>query len=327
VETIYVESEIADHPRSRRILARHPDADVISIERYGEVFNPAQQNFRVQKRRPALILAAKHKSHVLPTPEGYGIGGERNYYFSHMLNCLYDCRYCFLQGMFRSANYLLFVNYEDFAAAIVRHSQTDGKGCYFFSGYDCDSLALEPITEFIDFFVPVFEGLPDAWLELRTKSTQIRRLLARPAQRNCVVAFSLSPPAVVSGLEARTPSLSQRLTAMLKLQQAGWTLGLRFDPIIHFRGWKAAYAKLMEQTFTVLDSDAIHSATLGTLRLPKAFHVRISALYPDEALFSAGLLQDGGNIAYSIERQSALVEHCREHLARYLPETKIFDTR
>ena len=35
-----------------------------------------------------------------------------------MLNCLYDCRYCFLQGMYRSANYVLYVNYEDFTKDI-----------------------------------------------------------------------------------------------------------------------------------------------------------------------------------------------------------------
>ena len=31
-----------------------------------------------------------------------------------MYNCIYDCKYCFLQGLYSSANYLVFVNYEDF---------------------------------------------------------------------------------------------------------------------------------------------------------------------------------------------------------------------
>ncbi|SVD49612.1 uncharacterized protein METZ01_LOCUS402466, partial [marine metagenome] len=54
----------------------------------------------------------------MATPEGYGIGGKNNYYFSHMLNCIYDCRYCFLQGMYRSAHYVLFVNYDEFFGAM-----------------------------------------------------------------------------------------------------------------------------------------------------------------------------------------------------------------
>ena len=87
--TIYIEEQIADHPRTRDICARFPQATRVRCERYGEVFNPKAQNFRLQKRKPALILAHKHDRRVLETPAGYGIGGRNNYYFSHMLNCLY----------------------------------------------------------------------------------------------------------------------------------------------------------------------------------------------------------------------------------------------
>ena len=51
---------------------------------------------------------------VLEVPDNYGIGAKYNYYFSHKLNCVYDCRYWFLQGLFQSAHYVLFINYEDF---------------------------------------------------------------------------------------------------------------------------------------------------------------------------------------------------------------------
>jgi len=114
IETIYIEEAILQQPRVLDIVARFPQARKITCGRYGEVFNPKAQNFRLQKQQPALILAEKYKNFALPAPLGYGIGATRNYYFSHMLNCLYDCRYCFLQGMYQSANYVLFVNYEDF---------------------------------------------------------------------------------------------------------------------------------------------------------------------------------------------------------------------
>ena len=116
--TIYIEEQMADHPRTREICARFPRATRVQCQRYGEVFNPKAQDFRLQKRKPALILARKHDRRVLETPAGYGIGGTDNYYFSHMLNCLYDCRYCFLQGMYRSAHHVLYVNYEDFGTDI-----------------------------------------------------------------------------------------------------------------------------------------------------------------------------------------------------------------
>ena len=50
-----------------------------------------------------------------------------------MLNCIYDCKYCFLQGMFNSANYLVFVNYQDFFFAIneIIKTNINKKICFF----------------------------------------------------------------------------------------------------------------------------------------------------------------------------------------------------
>jgi hypothetical protein len=42
------------------------------------------------------------------------------------------------------AHYVLHVNYEDFGTDIDTLLATaDGEPCWFFSGYDCDSLAME----------------------------------------------------------------------------------------------------------------------------------------------------------------------------------------
>ena len=150
IDTIYVENTVARHERAENMIRRFPDAAYVTCDRYQEVFNPKAQNFRLQKKNPALILAKKFGATVLPAPEGYGIGGEHNYYFSHMLNCIYDCRYCFLQGMYRSAHYVVFVNYEHFFDGMAEKLKIHaGEDVWFFSGYDCDSLALEPVTAFV----------------------------------------------------------------------------------------------------------------------------------------------------------------------------------
>ena len=114
IDSIFIEQDVLDHPVSQKVINRLKNADVFEIERYQEMFNRRHQNFRIQKQKPALILAKKYDNFVLPAPSGFGIDAQKNYYFSHMYNCIYYCRYCFLQGMYSSANYVLFVNYEDF---------------------------------------------------------------------------------------------------------------------------------------------------------------------------------------------------------------------
>ncbi len=328
IDTIYVESAVRDHPRTRALLQRFRDARVIDCTRYGEVFNPKAQNFRLQKHRPALILAGKFKSFVLPAPSGYGIGAKHNYYFSHLLNCVYDCRYCFLQGMYQSAHYVLFVNFEDFQQEIRRvAAEHPGEPVHFFSGYDGDSLAMEPMTGFAESFLPMFRELPNASLELRTKSTQTRSLLTGAALPNAIVAFSFTPRAVALALEAGTPAVDKRLAAAQRLQQRGWPIGLRFDPIVYFQDWQRGYRELFADVFRALDPDAIHSVSLGTFRLPEAFFRRMAGLYPEETLFAGPLASRDGMVSYRESLEHELVGFCAEELLRYIPQEKLFPSR
>ncbi len=321
VDTLYIEREVAEHKITQRVLKRYPNAQQVSIEQYGEVFNPAAQNFRSQKRNPALILARKTGQRIMPAPEEYEIGGDQNYYFSHMLNCVYDCRYCFLQGMYRSANYLLFVNYDEFADDLIEHVATNGATePWYFSGYDCDSLAFEPVTGFAEYFLDVFarKDMARSTLELRTKSTQIRSLERRQAMSNVVVAFSLNPQSVVADVEKGTPSLDKRIKAIQRLQQAGWRIGLRFDPIVWHDDFERDYREFFARVFAELDSAKIDSITLGAVRLPKTFHKNMVKLFPEHWLFKAGMTQrEQGMVGYQSSLEERLLEICQQQIAEH----------
>ena len=327
VDTIYVENDVSDQSRTKSVLARYPKAEIVTLDHYGEIFNSSKQNFRLQKHNPSLILASKNGKRVMPTPAQYETGGGAHYYFSHMLNCVYDCRYCFLQGMLRSANYLLFVNYDDFVQDIktlVDQHKNDDKPVWFFSGYDCDSLAYEPVTRFAEYFVPQFKGLKNAVLELRTKSTQIRSLLSIEPQDNVVVAYSLSPEKIASEVEKGAPSLQKRIEALVKLQQHGWRVGLRFDPIIWHADYLADYQQAIPQVFEALNVDAIDSVTLGGFRLPKGFYKTMQRLHPEHWLFNAGLNEEDGMVVYRETIEAQALQAVGELCERYIDESKVF---
>lgn len=324
IETLYIEQAVLDHPRSKTIRSRFPQARVIECQRYSEIFNPKAQNFRLQKLQPSLILAEKFKHFVLETPLSYNIGSQHNYYFSHMLNCIYDCRYCFLQGMYRSANYVLFVNYEEFDSAIEEVARQADGPAYFFSGYDCDSLALEPVTGFIKHILPLFRKLDNAWLELRTKSTQIRSLLEVEAMTNCIVAFSLSPSVLAEAMEHKAPPLSNRLNALEKLQRAGWPIGLRFDPIIYCDNYQSLYNDFFEQVFAHIDLQLLHSVSLGIFRLPQGFYRNMVKLYPEEKLFAGPLTVSQPMVSYEAALEREMLAFCQTKLLQLVPDNKLF---
>lgn len=325
---IYIEEEVANTERVESILRSFPDLPQISCERYGEIFNRKAQNFRLQKRAPALILAKKYGKLVLPAPAGYGFDADASYYFSHMLNCVYDCRYCFLQGMYRSANYVLFTNYEDFGAAIGDAIEGSTGSSVFYSGYDCDSLALEPVSDFCRFFVPEFSRHPHVTLEIRTKSTQVRHLLEMQPIPNCVIAMSFTPSQAAARWEHKVPSIGKRIAALGKLQKAGWKVALRFEPIIFdseifeagvvATDTLAAYRQLFIEVFEKIDPSTVHSVSTGLFRMPLSYYKNIVKLYPDEALFARQTDTRDGLVLLSIDRESEQLEAVEQLLFGFI---------
>ena len=325
IKTIYIEEEIASHPRTKLIIKRFPKASKIICNRYTEIFNRKSQNFRLQKKNPALILAKKHKNLVLAAPDNYGIGAKYNYYFSHMLNCVYDCRYCFLQGMFQSAHYVLFINYEDFMHELeLTLKKHNTENVHFFSGYDCDSLALDSISDFTKSFMPFFELNARGLIELRTKSTQIKSLLKRKPINNCVIAFSFTPNKISSVLEHKTPSVSSRLEAILELQKNGWQIGLRFDPLIYTENFVIEYKELFNEIFSKINTELLHSVSVGGFRLPKSYFHKIERLYPDEMLLTSPLTERHDAVHYPNDIENNMFRFCEETIGKYVSSEKFF---
>jgi len=323
-QLIYYEENIAAHPKVKQLLSRFSTIPALPCRRYSEIFNRKNQNFRLQKRKPSLILAEKYQNHVLPTPVNYTIGGKNNYYFSHMMNCIYDCRYCFLQGMYRSANYVHFVNHDAFEKAMQETLNTHREEeVYFFSGYDCDSLALENVTGFIEGALPFFHNNPLAKLELRTKSTNIRFLQKIAPLDNVIVAYTLTPKIIADNLEHKTPPLHQRIKALQSLQKQGWKIGLRFDPIIFIDDYEKHYEQFFNEVFNNLDIEGIHSVTMGPFRVPNATFKAMARLYPEEKLFSHSIAKRGPLYTYPQAIEEKLLGFCRKQLLEQIPE-KIF---
>ena len=326
IKTIYIEESIKNHPRTKKILKKFSNPSIIFCDRYDEIFNKKKQNFRIQKSKPSLIIANKFDNFVLPTPKGLGIGSKKNFYFSHMLNCLYDCRYCFLQGMYKSSNFVLFVNFESFGKRIneIIQNNLSEKKITFFSGYDCDSLVMESITGFIKFFLPFFREKPNAEIELRTKSISIKEILNFKPFDSCIIAFSFTPNEIAKINEHGTPSVSSRINAMKKLSDEGWKVGLRLDPLIYHIDFKKNYKKLINDIFSKVNTNSFHSVSIGAMRFPNEMYNQILNLYPDEKLLINSLTKRNKMTSYPSSIEEEMIYECKKYLSEYIEKEKIF---
>ena len=141
---IYVEEAVWNHPRTQKILSRFPQAQVIPVHHYKDVFCRRGQSVVRQHKTQNLILAEKKNNLIYQgAPVCQSFGNHWFYYTSCMMNCIYDCEYCYLKGMYPSANVVLFVNLEDIFAEVER--LLEQHSVYLCVSYDTDLLAVEPV--------------------------------------------------------------------------------------------------------------------------------------------------------------------------------------
>ncbi len=154
---IYAEKSVLSHPLATQIISRFPKAKVIPIDHYKDLFNRSHQDSTIQRRSPKLILAEKHGTLIYPgAPVCQSFGEEHFYYTSCVMNCLFDCEYCYLKGMYPSGNPVIFLNLNDVfrevEALLKKHP------VYLCVSYDTDLLALESVTEGAAAFLAPYFG-------------------------------------------------------------------------------------------------------------------------------------------------------------------------
>ena len=276
---IYVEKEAADYPISKRILERNTSAGVITINHYKDIFNRAHQDYRMQKRSPALILAVRHGNRIFAgAPVCQSFGQQNFFYASSVMNCPFDCEYCYLKGMYQTPYTVVFVNFEDYAEE-VRDRLRSGN-CYLCVSYDTDLLALNGLTGIADEWIKLAESSEGLQIEIRTKSAPQR---LEPCG-NVIYAFTLSPEIVAEKFEHMTPPLGARLAAVRRAQETGCRVRLCFDPMIKVDGWERIYPDFIDEVARNIDLDRVIDFSVGTFRISKDYLGRMRRNCPDSQI-------------------------------------------
>jgi spore photoproduct lyase len=148
-----------------------------------------------------------------------------------------------------------------------------------------DSLALEPIFPVSEFLVPYFADKDNAVLELKTKSAEIDHLLRLSHHNRTVVSWSLNPPEIIGSEERRTASLTERIDAAYRCQEAGYPLGFHFDPILHYEDWEEGYRETVFRLFDRIDPKRVIWISLGGFRYPRDLKRIAKERFPQAKIF------------------------------------------
>lgn len=226
-------------------------------------------------------------------------------------NCNFWCEYCYLFLTFRTNPVSThFVNYEKMFRDIIAFDNTAIPDTLrvLNLGELCDPLAIEDITGFAERLIPfAAEHTRKTRLLFLTKGDKVNSLLNLPHGQKTIMSFSVNTDKIYRHLEHRTATPENRLLAARRLQEAGYEVRLRIDPIILYQGWQEDYSDLVRRIFLYIKPSRI---TLGEYRPSKGLANHIGARFPESALLKVtnSLISDGVKLRYPEKKRITLFQ-------------------
>jgi spore photoproduct lyase len=242
-------------------------------------------------------------------------------------NCPMDCSYCYLQEyLVDNPELKVFSNVDDLLtqadALLSRHRR------FFFrigTGEITDSLALDPYIGFTREVIPFFAEQPNALLELKTKSDCIDGLLGIDPKERVVVAWSMNPQAVIDMDEHGTATLTERLVAARRCQDAGYRLGFHFDPMVEYPNWQKDYENLVDQIFDSIDWHRVSWLSMGVLRETPKLKRTIRERFPrTQILTGEQVLCADGKLRYFYPLRVDMYRAMLYWIRRAAPTVKVY---
>lgn len=294
---IYIEEDAESYPLSDEIRSSLPRAEVIPIHHYKDVFDRPIANVP-----PALILAVKKDSFLYDGSQNcQAFGSPKAYYALPAMGCPFNCQYCFLKGMYPTANIVIFVNVDD-CLTEIREKAKEGPAQVSLS-YETDLMAIDHLTGFVSKFAAFAPEVPELGLEIRTKAANLDFPSPSP---NLVFSFTLSPQGIIDRFEKKTPGLSARIAAVKAAQEAGFAVRLCFDPMILTPGWRKMYTDFFDRIRAEVDFSNVRDVSVGSFRIPKDYLKNMRKNYGETEISLFPYTLEDGTYTYGDAEQELL---------------------
>ena len=219
--------------------------------------------------KPVRYIEKVKNSLVRPCPGAVNCFCCNYVVVSQILNCPFNCSYCFLHTFFGKDEIVIFKDEAEVVRQVKDYLKQTKEPIHLGTGEYSDSLALPEAVSLGKALIKVFAEQEKHLLELKTKSVNIEQLLKLDHKGKTVIAWSVNPEKIAKEEESDAPSLNERLKAAKKVAAAGYPIAFHFDPIIYYSGWEKDYAEVVDRIFNHVNENQIAWISLGALRFPE----------------------------------------------------------
>jgi spore photoproduct lyase len=320
--TVFVEKD--QYQNAQELLSKIKYRDLKVIDKIEDIWGRVKKPY-LQKRTTLNLFIGRKKGQLLKeAPSAYGVGSEKHFYYIHAYNCIYECEYCYLQGYFNSPDIVLFINHQEILNEIERTIE-QYPDAWFHSGEFSDSLALSHITCELPGYHKLFERYPNAKLEIRTKSVNLKEILNLSPLPNIICSFSIAPEQAIKKFDYKCPSLKHRLNAIKTLVHAGHPIGIHLDPIVYHPEFENEYRALILDLMGVLPDSSLTYISLGVVRFTGDVYQQVKNNYPDSPLTIERYHKSfDGKIRYPAPMRAWILNTVKEMLLPFYQSEKIY---
>ncbi|MEY8356852.1 spore photoproduct lyase family protein [Lachnospiraceae bacterium 54-53] len=285
-DKIYYEPASLDYELGRHLKEKYNDIPWIPIESHNKI---DELRTRPNKDFPSM------KRHLI-----IGVRKTHSYVPNHKVSdflvpytssgCTAMCHYCYLVCNYNKCAYLrLFVNREQMLKKIMDHGDRSGKDYTYEIGSNSDLILENTITGNLAWTIEQFGRSRHGFLTFPTKFNKVEPLLDIDHGGRVIMRMSVNPQPIIERFEPGTSGLKARISALNRMCEAGYRVGLLLAPIILTEDWKMLYSQLITELSRSLSEKVMKQAPIEIIFMTYSY---VQNAINTEAFPQADLLYD-----------------------------------
>lgn len=243
-DKIYYEPDALYYDLGAYLKERYADKPWIPIDSHNNIeVLRRNENKEFGRMKQHLIIGIRKTHKYVPN---YKVSDFLVPYTSS--GCSAMCLYCYLVCNYNKCSYMrLFVNREQMMDKLIKTANQSEKDLTFEIGSNSDLVLENKITKNLEWTIEAFGGNEKGFITFPTKFDMVDSLLDLNHRGRTIIRMSVNPEEIIKKVELGTSPLENRISALNRICESGYRVGLLIAPVVLTDSWKEYYRKLINR--------------------------------------------------------------------------------
>jgi spore photoproduct lyase len=322
---VYYEEEALNYTLGKTLFEKYKSANWIKIETHNNIPELRNnQNCEFARMKQNLVIGIRKTHKYVPNSK------TSDFLVPYTSSgCSAMCLYCYLVCNYNKCSYLrIFVNREQMLGKLIKTSNQSSSALTFEIGSNSDLVLENTITGNLEWTIENFGKNERGYITLPTKFDMMDSLLNLEHKGRTIIRMSVNPQEIIKKVEFGTSSLANRTTALNRLIEAGYKIGILVAPVVLLENWETLYKELFNILAETLSQKVKNTVFFEVIFMTYSYVHRMinTEAFPNAVdLYNKNIMTGRGRGKYcynSISRDKG-EELLRFEITKHFPGNKI----